>query len=122
MTQYMFLIYGDEATFGETPPTPEQWQAMMVAHQEFQAGVNANGGQILGGEALAPTSAATTVRPQQDGDALITDGPFAETKEALGGYYLVEAADLDAALAFAKTLPTTGCVEVRPVVPTSPEQ
>lgn len=122
MTQYMFLIYGDEAAFRETPPTPEQWQAMMVAHQEFQSGVNANGGQILGGEALAPTSAATTVRPQPDGDALVTDGPFAETKEALGGFYVVEAADLDAALAFAKALPTSGCVEVRPVVPTSPEQ
>ena len=122
MTQYLFLIYGDEAAFGETPATPEQWQAMMQAHQEFQAGVNANGGQILGGEALAPTAAATTVRPQQDGDVLITDGPFAETKEALGGYYLVQATDLDAALAFAKTLPTTGCVEVRPVVPTSSEQ
>ncbi len=122
MTQYMFLIYGDEAAFSEAPPTPEQWQAMMVAHQAFQTGVNANGGQVLGGEALAPTTAATTVRPQQDGDALVTDGPFAETKEALGGYYLVEAPDLDAALAFAKTLPTTGCVEVRPVVPTSAEQ
>ena len=122
MTQYMFLIYGDEAAFAETPPTPEQWQAMLVAHQQFQAGVNANGGQILGGEALAPTTSATTVRPSREGDALITDGPFAETKEALGGYYLVEADDLDKALAFAKTLPTTGCVEVRPVVPTSPEQ
>ena len=118
----MFVIYGDVSAFGEAPPTPDQWQAMMVAHQEFQAGVNANGGQVLGGEALAPTTAATTVRPQQDGDALVTDGPFAETKEALGGYYLVEAADLDAALAFAKTLPTSGCVEVRPVVPTSSEQ
>ena len=119
MAQYMFLIYGDEAAFSETPPSPEQWQEMMAAHMAFQSGVNDNGGTILGGEALAPTTTATTVRPSPEGEALVTDGPFAETKEALGGYYLVEAEDLDAALGFAKTLPTTGCVEVRPVVPTN---
>jgi len=119
MTQYLYLIYGDEAAFGDEPPSPEQWQAMMAAHQAFAEGVHANGGTILGGEALAPTTTATTVRPVPDGEALVTDGPFAETKEALGGYYLVEAADLDQALAFAKTLPTSGCVEVRPIVPTS---
>jgi len=122
MTQYMFLIYGDEAAFGDEPPTPEMWQEMMQAHLVFQEGVNSNGGRVLGGEALAPTTAATTVRPSREGDALVTDGPFAETKEALGGYYLVEAEDLDRALAFAKTVPTTGCVEVRPVVPTAPDQ
>jgi hypothetical protein len=118
MAQYMFLIYGDEAAMGTEPPSPEQWQQMLAAHQAFAEGVAAHGGQVLGGEALAPTSTATTVRPQPGADALVTDGPFAETKEALGGFYLIEAADLDQALAFAATMPTTGCVEVRPVVPT----
>jgi hypothetical protein len=118
MAQYMFLIYGDEAAMGTEPPSPEQWQQMLAAHQAFAEGVGAQGGQVLGGEALAPTSTATTVRPRPGADALVTDGPFAETKEALGGFYLIEAADLDQALAFAATMPTSGCVEVRPVVPT----
>jgi len=117
MPQYMFLIYGDENAFGAEPPPPEVWQEMLAQHQAFMAGVQSGGGQILGGEALGPTTAATTVR-HQDGEVLLTDGPFAETKETLGGYYLVEAADLEQALAFAAKVPTSGCVEVRPVVPT----
>lgn len=119
MAQYMFLIYGDEAAFGEEPPTPEMWQEAMRRHGEFAAAVATAGGTVHGGEALAPTTAATTVRPGADGDAVVTDGPFAETKEALGGFYLIDCADLDQALGFARILPTSGCVEVRPVVDTS---
>jgi hypothetical protein len=119
MAQYMFLIYGDEAAFGDEPPSPEAWAQMLAAHQAFQAGVVAGGGAVLSGEALAPTTTATTVRPGAGEDPLVTDGPFAETKEALGGFYLVEAADLDQALSFAASVPTTGCVEVRPVIPTN---
>jgi hypothetical protein len=67
---------------------------------------------VLGGNALQPTSTATTIR-----DGVVTDGPFAETKEALGGYYLIESDDLDQALAIAKEIPTlAGGVEVRPVL------
>lgn len=118
MAQYMFLIYRDEAAFVDAPPTPEVFQQMLAAHLAWQESVDAGGGKILAGEALTDTTTATTVRPQADADPIITDGPFAETKEALGGFYTVEAEDLDQALAFARTLPTNGCVEVRPVMPT----
>jgi len=118
MAQYTFLIYGDESAFADAPPNPEMFEQAMAQHIAWQESVAAGGGSILAGEALSDTTTATTVRPQPDADALVIDGPFAETKEALGGFYLVEAADLDQALSFAKTLPTTGCVEVRPVIPT----
>ena len=73
------------------------------------------GGKILGGDALQPTSTATSIR-----DDVVTDGPFAETKEALGGFYLIEARDLDHALEIAKLCPAPfGGVEVRPIMDTS---
>ena len=75
-----------------------------------------HGASLRGGNALQGTSTATTVRPEASGGSTVTDGPFAETKEALGGYYLVEAADLDEALAIAKDVPApNGGVEVRPI-------
>ena len=81
-------------------------------------------GNFIGGDALEPTSTATTVRIR-DGKVLHTDGPFAETKEQLGGYYLLNARDLDEALDLARRIPAakTGCIEVRPIMilPTSPE-
>ena len=101
MAHYMYLIYGDEAAFGAEPPSPEAWQEMLQRHGEFAAAVTAAGGTIHGGEALAPTLAATTVRPVPGGEALVTDGPFADTKEALGGFYVIDCADLDQALGFA---------------------
>jgi hypothetical protein len=113
-TKYMFLIYGDEAAFADA--TPEQWDEMMRAHTAWQASVAAAGATIHGGDALAPSATATTVRTGA-GAPVVTDGPFAETKEALGGFYLVECADLDQALALAGTLPGQ-TVEVRPVVDT----
>jgi hypothetical protein len=113
MPRYMFLIYGDEAR--EAEATPEDWQKMLDAHNDWQASVTAAGATIEHGDPLAPTSTATSVRHSGDGAAVVTDGPFAETKEALGGFYLVQCADLDVALSLAKSLPAQG-VEVRPVV------
>ncbi len=113
-TKYMFLIYGDESAYADA--TPEQWTEMLHAHQAWQASVVAAGAKIHGGDALAPTATATTVR-SGSGSPVVTDGPFAETKEALGGFYIVEAADLDQALALAGTLPGQS-IEVRPVVET----
>ncbi len=114
-TRYMFLIYSDETSYADV--TPEMWDAMLQQHNAWAASVSAAGATIVAGEALAPSSNATTVRAGS-GDAVVTDGPFIETKEALGGYYTVDCADLDQALGFAKTLPG-GAIEVRPVIPTS---
>ena len=117
MTQYLYLIYGDEAE--QANATPEDWALMMKAHGEFSEQVAKLGGTIVDGNALKPTSTSTTVRGQMSGNTTVTDGPFAETKEALGGYYLIEAKDLDQAISFAKLVPTTGCVELRPIEDTS---
>jgi hypothetical protein len=83
----------------------------MRLHEEFMEAVRAAGASVVGGEALQPSSTASTVR----GDALVTDGPFADTKEALGGFYVIDAPDLDVALRLAKLCPA-GNVEVRPVL------
>jgi hypothetical protein len=113
MAQYVILIYEDESAY--TDPTPEVWQQAMEAHGRFAGQVGEKGGKILGGEALQPGSTATSIR----GD-VVTDGPFAETKEGLGGFYLIEARDLDHALDIAKLCPAPfGGVEVRPVMDTS---
>ncbi len=118
MAKYMLLIYGDEAAFAN--PTPEQWDWMMKVHGEFAQGVAAQGGTILAGDALQPTATATSVRNDPAGGQAVTDGPFAEAKEALGGFYLIEAADLDQALAFARQCPApSGGVELRPILDTS---
>ena len=111
MTQYMILIYEDEA--GYEAATPDVWQEITQAHVDFAAQVEQHGAKLLGGEALQPTGTATSVRAGSE----VTDGPFVETKEALGGFYLVDAPDLDTALAVAKTCPARfGGVEVRPVM------
>jgi hypothetical protein len=111
MAEYLILIYGDEAA--RDNPAPEASSKMMKGHQEF--GVR-NASALRGGNALQSTATATSVRPNSSGDFVVTDGAFAETKEALGGYYLVEAADLDEALALAKQIPMpTGGVEIRPI-------
>jgi hypothetical protein len=114
MAKYLILIYGPES---DAAPTPEQWDWMMQAHGQFAQAVDQQGGKILGGEALQPTATATSVR--NDGQA-VTDGPFVAAKEALGGFYLIEATDLDQALAFAKQCPAPdGGVELRPIMDTS---
>jgi hypothetical protein len=113
MAEYLILIYQPETS--DEDATPEVWQKAIEAHGRFAEQVVELGAKILGGEALDSTSTATSVR----GD-LVTDGPFAETKEALGGYYLIEAADLDQALAVAKLCPAPrGGVELRPILDVS---
>ena len=111
MSQYMILIYEDEA--GYETATPEVYGEIMQAHTDFMAQVEQRGAKLLGGEALQPTGTATSVRAGSE----VTDGPFVETKEAFGGFYLVEAPDLDTALAVARLVPARfGGVEVRPVM------
>src|SRR6266545_513771 len=118
MAQYLLLIYGDEAYFEN--PSPADWNKMMEQHGAFAQGVVQQGGKILAGEALQPTTTATSVRGWETGDPTVTDGPFVETKEALGGFYVIEAADLDQAITFAKQCPApAGGIEVRPVMDTS---
>ena len=120
MPQYLFLLYDDESFWAAA--TDEEKQAVMAEHGAFAEAVAASeGAQILGGHALQSTATATTLRPSEGGP-LVSDGPFAETKEALGGYYLIEARDLDHALALAKLCPLDGgCVEVRPVWDAEPQ-
>ncbi len=113
MTEYVILIYENEDAY--VTATPEVWQTAMEAHNRFAGQVGERGGKIVGGNALQPTATATSIR-----DDVVTDGPFAETKEALGGSYLIEARDLDHALEIAKLCPAPyGGVEVRPVMDTS---
>lgn len=109
--QYLLLIYEGEKRFaGLSKP---DFDAELA---EYRAFGKDNAASIKGGNALQPTGSATTVRVR-DGKRLTTDGPFAETKEQLGGYYLVEAPDLDKALEMAAKIPGAryGSVEVRPI-------
>ncbi len=112
--RYLLLIYGDETTW--TDLTPEDMAAEMAAHQAFSEATEAEG-ILRGGEALQPTTSATTVRVR-DGEVVLTDGPFAETREQLGGFYLIECDTLDEAVGAARRIPeaVSGCVEVRPVM------
>ncbi|HZC26737.1 MAG TPA: YciI family protein [Actinopolymorphaceae bacterium] len=119
MPSYVFLIYEDEVNYEDT--TPEQWNEMMKIHTKFAEDVVGSGAKILGGEALQPTGTARTRRRRADGQSVVTDGPFAEVKESLGGFYIIEAADLDAALALAEICPGP-TVEVRPVLDVSSER
>ncbi len=110
--RYLLLIYQEP---GALPQSEAEFRAMAQEYGAYGAWLQQTG-QLLGGEALKDVSDATTVAVR-DGRRLITDGPFAETKEHLGGYYLIEAADLDAAIEAAARIPgaRTGRVEVRPI-------
>jgi hypothetical protein len=110
--RYMLSIYGDEQRWADA--TPEQMQEALAAYDAF--GKEA-GEIIVAGDGLQPTATATTVRVR-NGESVLTDGPFAETREQLGGYYVLDCADLDEALAWAAKVPgaLTGSVEVRPVM------
>ena len=111
MAQYLVLIYEDESAWAGADQ--ETYQQVLDDHNAF---AQTNGGALRGGNALQPTSTATSIRRDSSGGFTVTDAPFAETKEALGGYYLIEAADLDEALAVARQVPARfGGVEVRPV-------
>ncbi len=112
--QYMCLIYGDEQTrLGMSEVDRNQ---MIVDYGAFTESIRESG-NMLAGDALQPTTTATTVRVR-NGETLVTDGPFAETKEQLGGYYVIEAKDADEALAIAERIPGArhGAIEVRPVM------
>ena len=110
--QYLLTIYEDESNRGEA--SPDQLAPMLDAYRRFG---EENADAIVGGAGLQPTSTATSVRVR-DGERLVTDGPFAETREQLGGYYLIEAGDLDRAIAIAAQIPgaSSGTVEVRPLM------
>jgi len=112
--QYMCLIYDDEQVFHNLPD--DERNQVYGDYGTFTESIRESGSYVAG-DALQPTSTATTVRIR-DGKTLVTDGPFAETKEQLGGYYLVEAADMDEALKIAERIPSAryGSIEVRPVV------
>ncbi len=111
MAQYLVLLYEDESSYEAA--TPEVMKEIMEDHNAFG---EANGAVLRGGNALRATTTATSIRRDGSGGFSITDGPFAETKEALGGYYLVEADDLDQALGVARQVPARfGGVEVRPI-------
>jgi len=110
MAEYLILIYGDEKAI-DAAGQP-LWDELMQGHGAF---AEKHGASLRGGNALQPTATATSLRFQGD-RATSTDGPFAETKEALGGYYLVEAKDLDEAISIAKDVPAPhGGLEVRPI-------
>jgi hypothetical protein len=110
--RYLLLIYGQEL---DQPPPDDVAAASHAAYGAFTRDIKERG-LFQAGEALAPTSTATTVRVV-DGEVVTTDGPFAETKEALGGFYLIEARDLDEAIDTAAKIPAAkeGSIEVRPI-------
>jgi len=114
--RYMFLIYSKETPEG---PSPEERARLLQAHSAVLLDATSKG-VLCGADPLQPTATATTVR-MRDGQAIITDGPFAETKEQLGGYYIIECPDLDDAIGWAKRIPTLckgdpGCIEIRPLI------
>jgi hypothetical protein len=115
MAKYLILIYGDEQQWEAM--TPEERTVHEAAHGAFRA---AAGSRVLGGHELALVPMSTTLRTDGAGGVTTTDGPFLETKEAVGGYYLMEAADLDEVLALAARLPEVHAghsgVEIRPIV------
>lgn len=111
MSKYLVLLYEDEASYAAA--SQQEMADIFQAHLTFQ---EIAGDARLGGHALQPTGTATSIRHDGTGEIAVTDGPFAEAKEALGGFYLLEAPDLDAAIALAKQVPARfGGVEVRPI-------
>jgi hypothetical protein len=112
--KYLLALIGDESRWGERSPE-DTAEAMKAWDAYTNAAIEA--GVHLGGEGLQPSATATTVKIEESGDTIVSDGPFAETKEQLGGYYLLDCKDLDDALAWAKKIPMPGgTVEVRPVM------
>jgi hypothetical protein len=111
--QYLLMLYANEG--GWSKLTPAEQQQGMAAYKAYTEALSKSGA-LVGSNRLQPVSTATTVRVA-DGKTQVLDGPYAETKEQLGGYYLIDAADLDAAIAWAARCPGAGhgTVEVRPV-------
>jgi hypothetical protein len=110
---YLMLIYGVESE--AAPSDPAAAQAMFDAYGAFTESISKSG-VLRGGDARESVAMATTVRVR-NGETVVTDGPFAETKEQLGGYYLVECDDLDAAIEIAARVPgaVVGSIEIRPI-------
>ncbi|MGW4940786.1 YciI family protein [Actinoplanes sp. NPDC004185] len=114
MAKYLVLIYGDEQEWANTGP--QERARIEAGHQRFAA---AAGAAVLGGQELMPPGTATSLRQGAAERPTVTDGPFLESKEVLGGFYVLEAADLDAAIALAGLLPEVSAshsgVEIRPI-------
>jgi hypothetical protein len=112
--KYALLIYGDEVVGARM--TPEEQQTEIAEYNAFTEDIRQRG-LYAAGEALHPTSSATTVRVRA-GKTISTDGPFAETKEQLGGFYIVDCKDLDEAIQTAAKIPTArnGSIEIRPIM------
>lgn len=112
--KYMLMIYDDEQAWGKM--TEAERGQMMGEYMQFTEAIRASGNYQAGAQ-LQTTGAATAVRVRE-GKRLVTDGPFAETREQLGGYYLIEVKDLDEAIAIASRIPSSrsGTIEVRPLV------
>jgi hypothetical protein len=112
--KYMAIIFNDESQYADA--TPEQIGALFAEHGAFGEAAR-EAGVFVDGDGLQPVATATTVRVR-DGERLLTDGPYAETKEQLGGFYMLECKDLDEALAWAARIPEAklGAIEVRPVM------
>ncbi len=115
--QYVILIL--EPEWDPSTATQEDWASAMAAHGAFAAAVEAAGAKIIGGDALMPPRTTTRITPADGSHAAVfTDGPFPEVKEVVSGFYKIEVADRDQALALAAQCPTGGWVEVTPVMPT----
>jgi hypothetical protein len=114
--RYLLLIYENEAEWAAIPEAEKG--KIFEEYMGYSKRIRKNGNYV-GGEALQPISTATTVRVRK-GKTLTTDGPFAETREQLGGFFMVEAKDLDEAITLAAGIPgaRTGSIEVRPIMPT----
>ena len=111
--QFLLMIYGNET--GMLSASKETSERTMAAYKAYTESMK-KAGVYLGGNRLKPTTSATTVRAS-NGKTSVSDGPFAETKEQLGGYYLIDAPDADAALSWAARCPgaAQGAIEVRPI-------
>jgi hypothetical protein len=111
--KYALLIYGDEKAWEARDE--QEWQENHARHGAFMAAMRSRGALIEGGQALEGSAAATTIRNGAAGKVDVTDGPYAETAEQIGGFYLIEAADLDEALEIARQVPEP-IIEVRPIM------
>ena len=112
--QYLLLIYNDEAAWESL--SEDERRAIHGEYVKVTTDMRARG-RLVGGDELRPVATATSVRVRKD-DTIVSDGPFAETKEALGGYYLIDADGLDEAIEWAARIPAarTGTIEIRPTV------
>jgi hypothetical protein len=119
--KYALLIYGKEVPAEQV--TPEEWGAVMAEYNAYTDMLNQKGVNVGDGEALEDTKTAKSVRVK-DGKKQVMDGPFAETKEALGGFYILNCSSMDEALEYAAKCPgaKTGTIEVRPIIDFSQQQ